>query len=199
MNARDKAIVKDLTRFRCMTRDDVAELHFSGVKHPTTQANMVLKRLRRDGHIEVSKDRRQYVYFPSPSTVKKDSSKLNHFLYIVDFYKQIAKVELPRIFEVEPKYGKGNPEPDVFMIWQRTPFFVEIQRSVYSDKMMQEKLQRYERYYYSEAWKLEAWQPEDKKVFPRLWIVTETQYNIEAPFKVAQSKSVDEFLVQIRK
>ncbi|WP_127532721.1 hypothetical protein [Paenibacillus kobensis] len=192
MNERDKAIVKDLTRFRAMTRDDVAELHFGGVKHPTTQANMVLKRLRRDGHIEVSKERRQYIYFPSPSSIKKDSAKLGHFLEIVDFYKQVAKVEEPRIFVVEPKYGKGNPEPDVFMIWQRTPFYVEIQRSVYSDKMMRDKLQRYEQYFHSEEWKFEAWQPDEKKVFPRLWIITETRYNIEAPFKVVQTQAVDE-------
>lgn len=47
MNARDKAIVSDLVRFRCLSRDDIAELHFSNIKNPITQANMVLKRLRR--------------------------------------------------------------------------------------------------------------------------------------------------------
>lgn len=189
MNIRDKAIVSDLVRFRCMTRDDLVALHFSNVKHPVTQANMVLKRLRRDGIIECSKEWKQYVYFPSPS-IKKDSAKINHFLAIVDFYKQLQKHEPPKLFVVEPKYGKGNPEPDVFMIWQRAPFFVEIQRSFYSDKVMKEKIARYEQYYHGEQWKLESWQPEEKKVFPRVWIVSETKYNIEAPFKVAQSTDV---------
>lgn len=189
MNSRDKAIVADLKRFRCMTRDDIAAIHFNGVKHAITHTNRVLKRLRRDGIIECSKEWRQYVYFPSPS-IKKDSAKINHFLAIVDFYKQLLQYESPKTFVVEPKYGKGNPEPDVFMIWQRAPFFVEIQRSFYSDKVMKEKVTRYERYYHDEQWKLEAWQPEDKKVFPRVWIVSENKYNIEATFKVAQSKDV---------
>ena len=193
MNNRDKAIISDLVRFRCMTRDDLASLHFGDLKRPITQANMVLKRLRRDGVITCSKEWRQYVYFPIPS-IKKDSAKINHFLAIVDFYKQLQKLDPPDMFTVEPKYGKGKPEPDVFMIWKRAPFFVEIQRSFYSDKVMKEKMNRYEQYYYDEQWKLEAWQRDDKKVFPRVWIVSETKYNIEAPFKVAQSVDVASFL-----
>jgi hypothetical protein len=85
------------------------------------------------------------------------------------------------------------------MIWQRTPFYVEIQRSIYSDKVMKEKIARYEQFYHGEQWKLEAWQPEDKKVFPRVWIVSETKYNIEAPFKVAQSNDVASFLNHVLK
>lgn len=193
MNQRDKAIIQDLTRFRVMSRDDVIDLHFGNVKHPVVQANMVLKRLRRDDHISCSKERRQYLYFPNPS-IKKDSAKINHFLAIVDFYKELGRVERPKVFEVEPKYGKGQPEPDVFMIWQRAPFYVEIQRSVYSEKVMKEKIQRYEQYYYSDQWKLEAWQPEERKVFPRLWILSETGYNIIAPFKCVQSKTVAEMI-----
>lgn len=131
-------------------------------------------------------------YFPV-NGIKKDGAKVNHFLAIVEFYKQLLPVEPPRIFEVEPKYGKGLPEPDVFMIWQRAPFFVEIQRSIYSEKVMREKLQRYEQYFYTDQWKLEAWQPVDKKVFPRLWIVGENKYNVVAPFKVIQTKTVNEF------
>ncbi|ASS66196.1 replication-relaxation family protein [Paenibacillus sp. RUD330] len=194
MNKRDKAIVEDLTRFRCLTRDDVADLHFGHVKHPITQANMVLKRLRRDGHIDCSMERRMYIYFPKPS-IKKDSAKINHFLAIADFYKQIRAIEEPRTFVVEPKYGKGNPEPDVFVIWQRAPFFVEIQRSVYSEKAMKEKLDRYEAYFHSDLWKLEAWQPEEKKVFPRLWIISEKPWPVDnTPFKLIQSRNVEESL-----
>jgi hypothetical protein len=40
-------------------------------------------------------------------------------------------------------------EPDAFMRWKKGPFFVEIQRSVYSDKVMQEKVGRYEAYFMS--------------------------------------------------
>ena len=32
MKNRDKAIIKDLQRFRCMSRDDIIDLHFQGLK-----------------------------------------------------------------------------------------------------------------------------------------------------------------------
>ena len=193
MNERDKAIISDLERFRCLMRDDIIDLHFGNIKNSVDQANKVLKRLRRDGHIECSTSQRMYMYFPKPS-IKKDSAKIHHFLAIARLYKQLKEIETPRIFEVEPKYGKGNPEPDVFMIWKRTPFYVEIQRSVYSHKVMTDKMKRYERYWASEEWKNESWQPADKKIFPLVWILSDTVYNIDVPFRVYQTKTVEEML-----
>lgn len=200
MKARDKAIIKDLERFRCMSRDDIAEIHFGWLKNPITNANYVLKRLRRDGYVDVNVQERPYVYFPSGTPFRRDSQKIRHYLAIVDFYKQIIKYELPRLFDVEPKYGKGNPEPDAFMVWLRTPFFVEIQRSLYSDKVMAAKLDRYEAYYYSREWEREPWQPEARKVFPYLWLISEKRYNVgKRPFKVIQTRDVGEFMSLVRK
>lgn len=193
MNERDKAIISDLERFRCLMRDDIVELHFKDIKNSVDRANKVLKRLRRDGHIDCSTSQRMYMYFPKPS-IKKDSAKISHFQAIVQFYKQVSVVEKPRTFIVEPKYGKGNPEPDIFMIWRRTPFYVEIQRSVYSQKVMTEKMKRYERYWISEEWKNELWQPTNKKVFPLIWMLSDTTYNIDTPFKVFQTRTVNELL-----
>jgi len=194
------AIVKDLERFRCLTRDDVAELHFSNVKNPITQANMVLKRLRRDDIITCTTDRRKYIYFPVPG-IKKDSAKIGHFLAIVNFYKEIRKVEEPRVFNVEPKTGgKGRPEPDVFTIWKGAPWFVEIQRSQFSDRVMQEKMNRYEQYYLSGEWEQEPWQPAAKKVFPYIWIIGSGTGNYRTDgrlFRVFQSP-VDEMLKRIK-
>ncbi|MGM2836479.1 replication-relaxation family protein, partial [Bacillus cereus group sp. Bce025] len=34
MRNRDMAILKNLTKFRCMSRDDIVELHFSHLKNP---------------------------------------------------------------------------------------------------------------------------------------------------------------------
>ena len=189
MNERDRAIISDLERFRCLQRDDIVDLHFKGIKNGVDRANKVLKRLRRDGYIDCSTERRMYMYFPKPS-IKKDSAKIAHFQAIAKFYKEASVIEKPRIFIVEPKYGKGNPEPDVFMIWRRTPFYVEIQRSVYSNKVMTEKMNRYERYLNGAAWKQESWQPIDKKIFPFVWILSETTYNIDTPFKVLQTRTV---------
>ncbi|MEK4886400.1 replication-relaxation family protein [Bacillus sp. FSL W8-0223] len=182
MRKRDLAILRDLERFRCLTRDDIIDLHFSRLKQPVTCCNTVLKRLRRDGYIEVNTNHQPYLYFPSPASIKKDSTKIPHFLKIVEFYKSLLKFEEPKTFIVEPKYGKGYMEPDAFMIWKRAPFFVEIQRSIYSARVMDEKVKRYEEYFFSNEWQQEAWQPQNKKVFPAVIIITDTRYNIESSY-----------------
>jgi hypothetical protein len=199
MRSRDRAIIEDLQRFRCMTRDDIAEIHFKDVKSKVNSTNTVLKRLRRDGYVEVNTEKRPFLYFPAPSTMKRDSQKINHFLAIVDFYRQLLKYEPPRQFKVEPKFGKEYMEPDVFMIWKAAPFFVEIQKTTYSDRQMKEKMARYESYFYSDEWKLEAWQPRDKKYFPNVWIIGEAQYRFDKkPFRIIQTKNVEEFLGMLK-
>ena len=102
----------------------------------------------------------------SPSPIKKDSAKIPHFLKIVELYVDIIRHQAPQSFIVEPKYGRGYMESDIFIIWKRAPFFVEIQCSVYSHKVMREKLDRYEAYRFSGEWKNNSWQPHDRKVFP---------------------------------
>ncbi|PFA66860.1 hypothetical protein CN378_12660 [Bacillus sp. AFS015802] len=195
MRKRDLAILKDLERFRCMTRDDIINLHFAGLKNPVTCANTVLKRLRRDCHIEVNTDFQPYIYFLSPSPIKKDSAKIPHFLKIVEFYGDLLKHQAPHTFIVEPKYGKGYMEPDIFMIWKRAPFFVEIQRSVYSHKIMSEKLDRYEAYRLSKEWENEPWQPTENKVFPKVILITDTRYNIDSPFvKFIQVQNINQLV-----
>jgi hypothetical protein len=200
MKKRDLAILNDLQRFRCLTRDDIIELHFKHLKQPVTCANTVLKRLRRDGYIEVNTNYQPYVYFASPSPIKKDSAKIPHFLKIVEFYRDTFRFERIETFTVEPKYGKGFMEPDIFMIWKRAPFFVEIQRSVYSKKVMNDKVQRYESYFLSNEWKQEPWQPQERKVFPTVLIVTDTRYNIESPnVKFIQVQNIEQLLNMTKK
>jgi len=195
MRKRDLAILSNLERFRCMTRDDIIDLHFKDLKNPITCCNTVLKRLRRDGHIEVNPNQQPYIYFPSPAPIKKDSTKIPHFLRIVEFYKSLLNFEEPKTFIVEPKYGKGYMEPDAFMIWKRAPFFVEIQRSVYSERVMKEKVNRYEAYYLSNEWCLEPWQPDNKKVFPSVIMLTDTRYNIESPYvRFYQVQNIEQLL-----
>jgi hypothetical protein len=116
-------------------------------------------------------------------------------LKIVEFYVDIIKHEPPKTFIVEPKYGKGYMEPDIFMIWKRAPFFVEIQRSVYSHKVMKEKVDRYEAYRLSREWQHEPWQPEEQKVFPKVIVITDTRYNIESPFvKFIQVQNISQLV-----
>lgn len=194
MNNRDKAIVEDLQRFRCLTRDLIADLHFSHLKYKINNANMVLKRLRRDQHITCSKERRQYIYFPVDNHIKKDSTKINHFLMIAEFYQELREKtgEAPKTFIVEPKYAKGLPEPDAFMLWKGMPWHIEIQRTGYSEKQMRDKLARYDHYYLTNEWHKEEWQRPDKKLFPYVWICGVGKYSVGTKsYRVFQSSIED--------
>lgn len=194
MKSRDLQIVKDLERFRVMSRDDITDLYFSHLKNPITNANTALKRLVRDKQIDVSTSYRPYVYFPAGSTMKRNSTKIPHFLEIVDVYKQIKSYDNPKIFTVEPKYKKGLAEPDVFAIFKGSPFFIEIQRNVYSQEVMNKKIQRYEALFHSGELLSEPWQKEEK-VFPFIIMITDTRYEIESDvLKVFQVPSINHFM-----
>ncbi|WP_377863559.1 replication-relaxation family protein [Bacillus sp. R86525] len=195
MMSRDKTILNDLKRFRCMSRDNIIDLHFQGLKNAVTCCNTVMKRLRRDGHVDANISQQPYIYFPQPSTLRKTSQKIPHFLGIVDVYKQLIQYEKPKLFKVEPKYGKDYMEPDAFTIWRRSPFFIEVQKSVYSKKVMQDKINRYELYFYSQEWHKELWQPKGSKFFPSILIITDKHYDINSSnLRIFQASSISNFL-----
>ncbi|APF32552.1 replication-relaxation family protein [Bacillus thuringiensis] len=195
MRNRDKAILNNLKLFRCMSRDDIIDLHFQGLKNAVTCCNTVMKRLRRDGHVDANISQQPYIYFPQSSTLRKTSQKIPHFLGILDVYKQLIYYEKPKLFKVEPKYGKEFMEPDAFTIWRRSPFFIEVQRSVYSKKVMQDKINRYELYFHSQEWHNESWQPKESKYFPSILIITEKYYNISSfSLRIFQASSISNFL-----
>ncbi|MED4641617.1 replication-relaxation family protein [Bacillus cereus] len=195
MRNRDKAILNNLKRFRCMSRDDIIDLHFQGLKNAVTCCNTVMKRLRRDGHVDANISQQPYIYFPQSSTLRKTSQKIPHFLGILDVYKQLIYYEKPKLFKVEPKYGKEFMEPDAFTIWRRSPFFIEVQKSVYSKKVMQDKINRYELYFHSQKWHNESWQPKESKFFPSILIITEKYYNISSfSLRIFQASSISNFL-----
>lgn len=195
MKSRDKAILSNLKRFRCMSRDDIIDLHFQGLKNAVTCCNTVMKRLRRDGHVDANITQNPFVYFPQPSTLRKTSQKIPHFLGIVEVYKQLIQYEKPKLFKVEPKYGKDYMEPDAFTIWRRSPFFIEVQKSVYSKKIMQDKINRYELYFHSQEWHNESWQPKDSKFFPSILIITDKKYDVtSSDLRIFQATSIHDFM-----
>ncbi|USK99917.1 replication-relaxation family protein [Bacillus tropicus] len=195
MKSRDEAILGNLKRFRCMSRDDIIDLHFHGVKNAVTCCNTVMKRLRRDGHVDANISQQPFIYFPQPSALRKTSQKIPHFLGIVDVYKQLIHYEEPKLFKVEPKYGKEFMEPDAFTIWHRSPFFIEVQKSVYSKKIMQDKINRYELYFHSQEWRNESWQPKGSKFFPSILIITDKQYDINSSnLRIFQASSINNFM-----
>jgi hypothetical protein len=200
LTKRDKAIITDLQRFRVMSRDDIADIHFKGLKRPQESANNVLLRLVREGHIQRSTAFVPYVYFCAESGIKKNSQKTPHYLEIVKTYKEILSTGPVEHFTVEPKYRKGLAEPDAFFIYQRTPFFLECQRSIYSEKAMEEKLNRYLALYESGLIAEESWQPEGKTVFPYILILSDTRYaiNHRYPFRVFQAPSFTQFIQSLK-
>jgi hypothetical protein len=187
LSSRDKAIIRDLNRFRVMDRDSIAELHFAGLKNPRLAANNVLLRLLRDGQIQRSTAFVPYCYFGPETQMKKNSAKIGHFLAILEVYKEMRKLGKLETFLVEPKYGsKGVAEPDIFAMYRNTPFFIEVQKTVYSEKQMNEKLQRYVDFYNTGIM---------SKPFPRVLILSDQRYAIDGdyPFKIFQSESFTQF------
>ena len=198
VRGRGKHISSQVQQFRCMSRDDIIDLHFKKVKNAVTCCNTVMKRLCREGYIDVDTSQRPYVYFPYPSPIRKGSQKIRHFLAIVDVYKQLLQVERPKVFQVEPKYKKGYMEPDIFTIWRKSPFFIEVQNSIYSKAVMQTKIKRYELYFHSMEWQKEPWQPKHTHVFPSLLLLTDSTYPISsANFRIFQASTIQYFLEQV--
>ncbi|MFJ7585643.1 hypothetical protein ACIQXT_29175 [Bacillus cereus] len=190
---RDKAIIKNLTKFRVMDRDSIAELHFSHLKRPHVAANNVLLRLMRDGEIQRSTKYTPYLYFGPDVQIKKNSQKIGHFLAILNTYKEIRKHGQLESFLVEPKYGKkGNVEPDVYMYFRQTPFFIEVQNSIYSQKQMEEKLERYNDLFHSGFMAIP---------FPHVLIISEQRYALDAdyPFKIFQAESFTDFISSMKR
>lgn len=191
LTIRDKAIIRDLNKFRVMDRDSLAELHFSNLKNPNYAANNVLLRLLRDGQIQRSTAFIPYVYFGPEVQIKKNSAKIGHFLAIVEVYKEIRQLGQMDTFLVEPKYGKkGMAEPDIYCQYRKTGFFIEVQKTVYSEKQMNEKLDRY----------VDLFNAKLMNPFPRVLILSEQRYAIdgEYPFKIFQAESFTQFLNMLK-
>lgn len=192
LTSRDKAIIKDLNRFRVMDRDSIAEIHFSNVKNPKDSTNHVLLRLLREGEIQRSKSFVPYVYFGPDVNMKQNSAKVGHFLAILNTYKEMRRLGKLATFLVEPKYGsKGTVEPDIFCIFRDTPFFIEVQRTLYSEKQMNEKINRYVELDRSGVM---------SKPFPHVLILSEHRYAIDIalPFKLFQAQSFTQFLQSLK-
>ncbi|MBG9863521.1 MULTISPECIES: replication-relaxation family protein [Bacillus cereus group] len=192
MNKRDKAILNDLIRFRVMSRDQIITLHFSHLKNPVSNCNLVLKRLQDRNYIRPYKSFQPYVYAPYDSKIKDNSQKIFHFLSIVDTYIELTKYDTPSNVLIEPKFGqKGTIECDMFCLFRNTPFMIEIQRNQYSDKVMHSKIERYEQFYLSDIWQQFHWQRPNKKIFPIVLMITDTHYQITSEYiKVVQVPNI---------
>lgn len=200
MNERDKMILRDIELFRCMSRDQLATLHFSHLKNPVNSTNSVLKRLTRDGYIKHSNKFTPYVYFPSDSKVKENSQKIPHFLAIVDVVIEMKMFKEPKYLMIEPKFGpKGGVEPDIFCLWYGNPILIEVQRNIFTSETMQKKITLYETFYYEGTWKHEPWQNAEKPRFPSILILTTTRYPVQSNvLKINQAPSINDFIQNLQ-
>lgn len=194
LTERDRLLIKDLNKFRVMDRDSIAELYFSTLKNPKYSANNVLLRLLRDGQIQRSTAFVPYVYFGPDVEIKKNSAKIGHFLAILDVYKELKRLGNLDAFLVEPKYGRKGEcaEPDIFCLYRETSFFVEVQRTLYSEKQMNEKLDRYIDLFNSGI---------ISTPFPHVLILSDQRYALDDhyPFKVFQATSFQQFEDSLKK
>jgi hypothetical protein len=201
-NKRDKDIIESLGKFRVLDRDQLISLHFNDVKQKVVTCNRVMKRLRDQNFVEHDPTFNIYNYFLKPSPIKKTSSKLLHYKAIADFVIEAKKLGNVTDFDVEVKLGeKGTVEPDLFMIWNNAPFFVEVQLSnYYSKNYMEKKLERYKEYYDQGNWRGLPWQQEKKKFFPYVLIICDHTYNVQKPpLKIFQAKSMTDFVSRYAK
>lgn len=188
LTKRDRQIIAFLNKFRVADRDSIAEIFFAGLKRPTYSANNVLLRLMRDGQIQRSTAFVPYLYFGPDVQLKKNGSKVAHFLAILETYKDIHKQGPIESFLVEPRYGpKGKVEPDCYLNFRKTGFFIEVQRSLYSEKTMREKMERYVSLYHSGIM---------AKPFPHVLILSDHRYALEGdwPFRIFQAESFGAFM-----
>lgn len=200
MKKRDKEILEMLRKFRTLDRDQLVEMFFSNLKQPIVVCNRVMKRLRMSGHVECDTSVAPYRYFPNPPTMRLDSMKMHHFKAIADFYIEMNKNGEIAEFEVEFRTGKkGSPEVDIFLIWRNIPFFVEIQRTVKTKKVMAEKFERYQDYFVSNEWQHLSWQSQKKKVFPLILLVSDHAYSLpNHAFKIIQIRNIEELLLKYK-
>lgn len=137
---RDQLIIQHLTRFKILSRNQIAKLIFSNNSNPVNVCNRVMKRLSMDGFVlpvPQTKDQ-PYLYTANPSPIHHKSNKIDHALKIVDFYIAVGQ---PETFIIEPIFG--GYEPDVYFTSKEVSYCVEIQLTPISHKKMQQKVNQF--------------------------------------------------------
>ncbi|MEZ0117805.1 UNVERIFIED_ORG: hypothetical protein ABRZ91_001762 [Heyndrickxia coagulans] len=185
MQKRDLNILDSLEKFKCLERDQIAELHFSQNANPIVNCNRVLKRLRDQGYIQANTNRafKQYVYFLKPSTIKIDSQKIDHYLMIAQGYIDMHKIKPVSSYLIEPKIQHAKFIPDVYCQWIGKRWFLEYQNSFYTTNQLINKLEKYVEYFKKGYWKDE-----------RVLIIGKVNKKFDTrdfPFKFRQIESID--------
>jgi hypothetical protein len=103
-----------------------------------------MKRLVRDLHVNAVPQPRdeQYLYMPNPAIIPSRSTRINHFLAIVDFY---IYVKHPSFFDVEPTIDEHYRPDARFRDGKENEWIVEVQLSRIKLSKMQDKVNNFVR------------------------------------------------------
>lgn len=193
MKPRDLDILKSLQKFKALTRDQIAALHFNKNARPHISANQVLKRLRRDNYILAQTDRsfQQYIYFNNPSSIKIDSQKLDHYLLMNQTIIDMLKYSPITDFQFESSIPEADFIPDIIVKgWLDNDWFIECQNSLYTLKQLYSKLDRYKSYYEKGYWHNE-----------KMLIIGKVNLKFDPenyPFKIKQVRGIEDLKETIK-
>lgn len=190
MTERDNEILKTLKNFYVLDRDQLIQMFFKQHKQPITCCNRVMNRLVLQGLVKVDRTARPYNYFHHETKMKLDSQKIPHYKSIAQVYLDLCEITVPTVFEVEPKLGKkGTVEVDVYAVWNGAPMYIEKQRTRYTLKVMNEKINRYRDYADSKTWRNYT------ESFPYILMLSDTMYDIDnQDLAIYQAKDVKHFI-----
>jgi hypothetical protein len=187
MRKRDFEILKSLEKFKCLTTSQIAALHFSNNANPKITANRVLKRLRLNQVITANTDRafQEYIYFPSNSTIKKDSQKLDHYLLMNQTIIDMLIYSSIQEYHFETTIPDADFIPDIYVKgWLSNDWFIECQNSLYTTKQLYSKLDKYKKFHEKGYWNNE-----------RVMIIGKVNLKFDPddyPFKVRQVRVIND-------
>ncbi|MCM3196930.1 hypothetical protein M3624_27550, partial [Priestia megaterium] len=74
--------------------------------------------------------------------------------------------------------------------------WIEIQRNQYSEQKMQDKINLYEEFFFSDEWKSLYWQPEERApIFPSVILITPVRYAVNSDYiRIIQVASIHELM-----
>jgi hypothetical protein len=187
MKSRDLEIINSLELYKCLTRDQIAALHFSTKARPHINANQVLRRLRDRGYILANTDKsfQQYTYFNNPSPIKMDSQKIDHHLLINQTVIDMLKHAPIQEFKLETKLDDTDLIPDIQVKgWLNNNWFIECENTLHGTKQLYSKINKYKEYYENGYWNNE-----------RVLIIGKINMKLETDdysFKIMQIKCIDD-------
>ena len=83
------------------------------------------------------------------------------------------------------------------MFWRGSAFFVEVQNTQYTAKVMAQKIARYEAFARSELWR--ECLPFKVKRFPTVWIIADHKYNVSSDYvRIIQTKDVAQLIAMTK-